>query len=316
MSLIREQIKLAAGQSFRLLRWQRNLRDVEWLLSPRRSERFGGEGAHWHYHEACELTFFTTGEGTRFVGDQIQPFHGGDLVLLGENLPHYWHTHGLSSGWSIQWHFPADHPFWSLPESRAIEPLLRSAARGVQFRAPTAAIVAPLFPQLAAADGLDRLALVLRVLAVAANAPPRERSFISADAFALAVESRHQVAMRDAIRFLLANFRGAIRLSDVLAAAHMSKPTFARQFKKHSGRTLGEFLQQVRLDAACRELAESDRPVTEVALGCGFTQISFFNRLFRRARHCSPTDYRHRRHRALRRMPVTPPPADQADSCG
>lgn len=165
----------------------------------------------------------------------------------------------------------------------------------MQFRPATAAIVAPLFPQLAAAEGLDRLALFLRVLATVAQAPGRERSCLSTEAFALAVESRHQLAMREAIRFLLANFRGVIRLSDVLAAARMSKPTFARQFKKHSGRTLGEFLQQVRLDAACRELAESDRPVTEVALGCSFTQISFFNRLFRRTRRCSRAEFRRRR---------------------
>jgi AraC-like DNA-binding protein len=177
----------------------------------------------------------------------------------------------------------------------------------VQFRAATAARVAPLFPQLAAADGLDRLALFLRILAAVAGAPARERAFISADAFALAVESRHQGAMRDAIRFVLANFRGEIRLGDVLAAARMSKPTFARQFKKHSGRTLGEFLQQVRLDAVGRELAETKRPVTEVALGCGFTQISFFNRLFRRARGCSPSEYRERRQRARRRSSVISP---------
>lgn len=296
MPLVRELITLADGQSFRLLRWRRHLGDVEWVVSPRRSERFEGEGAHWHYHEAHELTYFETGEGTRFVGDQIQPFGAGDLVLLGENLPHYWHTRGSSAGWSVQWHFPPDHPFWALPEARTVTPLFRAAARGVQVRGEAALRAAALFPELAAAQGLERLGLFLRLLATVAGAPGRERSSLSGRAFGLEVESRHQAAMREAICFLLANFRHEIRLKQVLAAARMTKPTFARQFKKHSGRSCGEFLQQVRLDAARRELAETDRAITEVALGCGFSQISFFNRAFRRALGCSPSDYR-RSHR-------------------
>ena len=116
MPAVREKILVPAGQSFRLLRWQDNLHDVDLVLSPRHSVRIVGEGEHWHYHEAFELTFFESGEGTRFVGDQIQPFQRGDLVLLGANLPHYWHTRGRSAGWSVQWHLPPTHPFWTLPE--------------------------------------------------------------------------------------------------------------------------------------------------------------------------------------------------------
>jgi AraC-like DNA-binding protein len=100
--------------------------------------------------------------------------------------------------------------------------------------------------------------------------------------------------MQSAIRFLLAHYRNEIRLQQLLDVTGMSKPTFCRQFKKHSGKTLNEFLQQIRLDAVCHELATTDQPIIDLALGCGFSQVSFFNRVFRRAFRCSPSVFRRR----------------------
>jgi AraC-like DNA-binding protein len=76
------------------------------------------------------------------------------------------------------------------------------------------------------------------------------------------------------------------------ALTGLSRSSFARQFKQHSGRSFSEFLNGLRLEAACRELLESGRPVLDIALGAGFTQVSFFNRLFRRTYGCSPSAFR------------------------
>jgi AraC-like DNA-binding protein len=103
----------------------------------------------------------------------------------------------------------------------------------------------------------------------------------------------------DGDTFLPANFRKEIRLPQVLEATSMSRATFSRQFRKHAGKTLSRFLKDVRLEAACRELRETDRLVIDVALGNGFSQISFVNRVFRRALRCSPTRYRQRHQRKL-----------------
>ena len=44
----------------------------------------------WHFHPEIELMLVVEGEGTRFVGDSIDSFGPGDLVLVGANLSHVW----------------------------------------------------------------------------------------------------------------------------------------------------------------------------------------------------------------------------------
>ena len=292
MRVLREKIQLPSGQSFRVIRWSNNLREVETLLAPGQGQSVAGEGTHWHYHVEMELTLFTAGEGTRFVGDHIGSFAAGDLVLLGEKLPHYWHTRGNSAGVSVQWHYPESHPFWAFPETLALRALFKRAGRGLRYTGRTAAAATAAMQDLTTSAGAQRLGLLLRLLALMADAPEHDRTFLSVRSFSLPTESHYQQAIREAMRHLIANFREPVRLEEVLQLTDLSRPTFARQFKLHSGHTFSEFLNRLRLQAACRELAESERSILEVALACGFTQVSFFNRLFRRILRCNPTEYR------------------------
>lgn len=296
----REHIHIPAGHSFRVLRWEQSLRDVVCVIAPNRVAKVPSEGTHWHFHVEMELTLFTSGEGTRFVGDHIGSFGAGDLVLLGENLPHYWHTPGRSSGISVQWHFPESHPFWAFPENLELADLFKLANRGLHITGRTAAEIVALLRDLSRAAGAEQLAALLRVLARLTRAAENERRPISARSFALSAGPSHQEAIAKAVRYLIANFREEVRLETLLPLTGMSRPTFARQFKKHSGRTFSEFLNRLRLQTACRELEESDRSVLDIALASGFTQVSFFNRLFRRLQKCSPSEYRARSRRRQR----------------
>ena len=288
----REQIHLESGQSFRLLRWGNNLREVDTLLAGGRVGRILGEGMNWHYHAEMELTQFTSGEGIRFVGDHIAPFAVGEAVLLGSNLPHHWHTRGPSSGLSLQWRFPSGHPFWSFPETFPLAALFEASARGIRYMGNTAAEVLRIHKAMESADAPERLGLLLRLLARLVSAPERDRTFLSTRSFTLPTFTHHRQAVSEAVRYLLSHFREEIRLPEVLGLVRMSKPTFARQFRKHSGRSFSEFLTQIRLRAACQELEETDRPVLEIALANGFSHVSFFNRVFRRILHSTPTRYR------------------------
>ncbi|MDB6029422.1 MAG: AraC family transcriptional regulator [Verrucomicrobiales bacterium] len=290
----REQVQSPSGHSFRVLRWTRNLREVDLILANGRAQRITGEGTHWHYHAAMELTVFTVGSGTRFAGDHIGPFAAGEVVLLGEKLPHYWHTRGPSSGISLQWSFPDGHAFWTFPEMLILTNLFKKAGRGLRYTGRTAATITTAVQEIGHVNGPEQVGLLLRLFSLMAKAPSSEETLLSLRSFSLSTESTHQQAISETLRYLLANFRDEIRLSEVLRRARMSKATFSRQFKKHSGKTMSEFVSHIRLQAACRELVETNRSVLEIALSCGFSQVSFFNRIFRRIFHCSPTQYRFR----------------------
>jgi AraC-like DNA-binding protein len=264
------------------------------VTGPHQMIRIAGEGSHWHFHKEMELTLFTKGEGTRFVGDNIGFFTAGDLVLLGENLPHYWHTRGNCSGVSIQWHFPASHPFWALPENLALGSLFKGAGRGIHLTGKTAGTVSKLLLELPEKEGHAQLALMMCAISTIATAPPTDRTHLSVQSFSLTTEDQHQASISRAVQHMIANFRDEIRLEDVMHVSDMSRATFARRFKGLTGHSFSEFLNKLRLQAARRELRETKRPVVDIAFASGFTQLSFFNRLFRRQLDCSPSEYRAR----------------------
>ncbi len=102
MKLQLEKIAMPLRQSFRLLRWHDNVRDVEVIPIAGPAQAFAGAGSGWHFHPEFEITLVTRGAGTRFIGDNITSFGTMDLVLIGSGLPHYWHGLDDSSGYAVQ----------------------------------------------------------------------------------------------------------------------------------------------------------------------------------------------------------------------
>lgn len=291
-----ERIVFPGGQSFRLIRWEKNLREVVSLLADGKVEKIAGEGGEWHHHVEQELTLFTKGTGTRFVGDHIGGFGAGDLVLLGSNLPHFWNVGGECAGVSIQWHFPVAHPLRELPEMGGVVPeLMKRAEKGMRIRGEAGEAIGRLMCGMVTEEPGVRLAKLLEIFSRIAKLEEREVEVLSTKAFGSPGGARYQQQIGEAVKHLIGNFREEIRMEDLLRLTAMSRPTFARRFKELAGRTASEFVNQLRIQAACRELAETEKSVLEIALGCGFGQISFFNRLFRREKGCSPREYRKRR---------------------
>lgn len=85
-----------------------------------------------------------------------------------------------------------------------------------------------------------------------------------------------------------------LTLDDILKEACMSKATFERQFKKHTGKTMTRFLTEIRLDTVCRQLIETDLSISEIVFTAGFKSLSCFARQFREIHGETPSSFRSR----------------------
>lgn len=92
--------------------------------------------------------------------------------------------------------------------------------------------------------------------------------------------------------YLLADLAHTPSLDELAALSGMSHVRLNREFRRHLGTTVFDWLRRQRLQRAAWMLDASDRSVTDIALDCGFSHASHFAQQFRRDHGCSPGVYR------------------------
>ena len=92
-----------------------------------------------------------------------------------------------------------------------------------------------------------------------------------------------------------------IRLSEAATLVGMRDSAFSRFFKKNTGNSFTDYVTRLRIDRACKLLADTHVPVTDICFEVGYSNISNFNRLFRKDRGVTPSTYRRL---ARQRMPI------------
>ena len=252
--------------------------------------------APWHFHPEFELTWIVESRGKRFIGDSIEPFDEGDLVLLGPDLPHFWvndpATHRARS--VVVQFLPnfAGSEFLHLPEMREVARLMERAGRGLHFQGKGAEAARKAMRRLQSLHGLERLTQLLDLLRMLAGA--RGVRVLSGAKFNPVLDTRAGERINRACRFVIGHFQEDIGLKDVAAEACMSPAAFSRYFKQVTGRNVNTFLTQTRVDAATRLLLETDQSIAEICYATGFNNLSNFNRRFRESKAATPMELRRR----------------------
>ena len=86
-------------------------------------------------------------------------------------------------------------------------------------------------------------------------------------------------------------------IPDLAKSMGMSESTLRRFFKKHTGRSIIEFHNEMKINAACLSLQSNpDISISEVSMNVGFNNLSHFNRQFLRWKKCQPREY-HKRYK-------------------
>ncbi len=254
----------------------------------------------WHFHPEYELTLITSGHGRRFVGDSIEPFDAGDLVLLGPHLPHTWYsavTRGQRSR-AVVIRFAAGflgESFFERPELSRVNSLLGRSSRGIVFGESASRRIAPALEATCNAAPFEQLLALLQILQrLAVQGRGRLLSSLAYDS---APRSRDAKRLDRACRYFLAHLDRPLSLAEVAAVANLSPAGFSRFFRRMTGRTFVGWGHEVRVGHACRLLVQTDRSVLDIAIDSGFGNLSNFNRVFRRLRGRTPREFRQGHHR-------------------
>jgi AraC-like DNA-binding protein len=264
---------------------------------------------HYHFHPHVELTLITRGSGTRIVGDSIENYWPGDLTLIGADVPHtFASAPDRTEHEAIVVQFRSDFlgtALWDRPEFIAIADLLVTAAGGVNLSVDDGVVTE--LRELATGQPADRTLRLLGLLGrLAGHASPR----VLTTATPRRPISSHARDRADAIyAYLSANYTTPVSLAEAAAVAHMTPTAFSRFFRHTFGRTLTDYVTELRIAAACQLLADTDRTVADIAAHVGYENLSNFNRRFRKLKDTSPRDYRAVRRIGRRdRDPAGPPP--------
>jgi AraC-like DNA-binding protein len=254
---------------------------------------------HWHYHPELELTYIRKGTGLRLVGDSMENFSDGDLILLGSNLPHVWRSDADYFKGSPFLHIEAvaiqfKDDFWGrdflqLPEFGLIRELLHHAKRGIKISGKTAQKVIAKMEAILKVKGIQRVEYLISMLYLIAQSD--ECRYLSTVGFAKSYNFVNADKINLVYAYTFANFQKKISIPEVARAANISRHSFCRYFKSRTLKTYWQFLLEVRVGYACKLLIENQNSVSQICYASGFNNLSNFNRQFKVITGKTPLQY-------------------------
>jgi AraC-like DNA-binding protein len=255
---------------------------------------------NWHFHTEYQLFVVLEGKGTRFIGDNIDHFQEGDMVLTGPNMPHLWRNDDIYFDKAhllrvrgIVIYFPENflgEHFLRKEEMLEIKQLFERARRGIRILGATSHQVTQMMQELTELKGLESIVQLLSILHVLSVSG--EYTYIASVGYTNNSKEADKDRMSGVYNYIMLNYRKNIMLEEVAEIASMSPTAFSRYFKSRTNKSFSSFISELRIGHACKLLMEDKNNIAQIGLECGFNTISNFNKQFKDLMHKTPFEYR------------------------
>jgi AraC-like DNA-binding protein len=259
------------------------------------------EKSTWHYHNNFEISFITEGSGKRIVADSIEEFQPGDLVFIGRNLPHVWiadKEHHSPSSRTLEMvflQFTSDilsSQLLLLPEFKFVARAISLSERGIQIVGQTLNEVSEIMLQLPYLKSFDRMLHFFQLMDIIGRSETN-----------IQLASKEYLKMRFTTgnkriaaihEYLMNNYREKVDLNRIAALVNMAEGSLCRFFRINMGMTVFEYLNQLKIEFACKLLMDNDLSILDVCFDSGFNNLSHFNKQFKKITGLPPSEYRNR----------------------
>jgi AraC-like DNA-binding protein len=256
---------------------------------------------HLHRHNETQITWIIKGEGTLIAGNYMQPFRANDIYIIGANQPHIFKNdaayfakrskkkvHALSI-------FFNTHGFLKsvldLPETKNIKKFVESSIYGLQ--APTIKLqtITTAMLLVKSVKSGYRLAAFIRLMQILADIKTcKPLASISPEN---SFSDNEGLRMNNIYQFTMANYAENIKLKQVADIAFLTPQAFCRYFKKHTRKTYIDFLNEIRINEACKKMLAGDfNSMSSIAFETGFNSAISFCRVFKKVTGKSPLQYK------------------------
>ena len=250
-----------------------------------------------HHHKEYELNFVQHARGVRrVVGDSVEEIGDFDLVLItGEDVEHVWEQGRCQSTdiREITVQFGQD----LLPESllarnqfRSIHEMFEAARSGIAFPIDAIMRVYPTLDKLASEHG--RFTQFLDMLSILYELSNCERKILASSTFSHAHKTTENDRVQRVKEYINDHYTEDLSLEVLASVAGMGPSSFSRFFHQRTGKTLSSYILDYRLGIAARALVDTSRNISEICYGCGFNNLSNFNRIFKQKRGMTPKEFR------------------------
>ncbi|WP_223032712.1 AraC family transcriptional regulator [Hanstruepera marina] len=243
-----------------------------------------------HQHEEIQISYIVSGEGSLVIGDTINHYKSGDILVIDGNLPHVFKSdYTGKESYMLSLFFTKDSfgpSFFQLPEMLELKPFFKRCKHGFKVTSKQKSI-RDIFLSIEQASKLKQFMGLMEILKLASSC---SYSSLSSFVYNRAYTDNEGERMRNVIEYTLKNYKNIIDLNTISEVANMTKNAFCKYFKKRTNKTYIQFLNDIRIEHATKLLqTSSDLSIAEIAELSGFNNISNFNRQFKSIKRMNPS---------------------------
>jgi AraC-like DNA-binding protein len=249
----------------------------------------------WHFHSEYEIIYFEEGKGTRFVGNNIEPFIPGEVLLIGPNLAHYMksdeHQPKGLKGTIIQ--FSKDfmqNAIGNYSHFAKIKKLLYESRNGVVFSSHSNDNLYAVLNKIPDEKGINQIITLLEILKIMSE-NEFHKTLSTSEPTEISVSEHPR--FDKVISFLNRNYNREIKLEEIASVAAMNPSAFCRYFRNKTGKTLKNYIAHMRTSYACKLLLTQNMNISQISNECGFETVSYFNKTFKEKTGYTPTEYKY-----------------------
>lgn len=247
-----------------------------------------------HQHEEIQVSFILEGEGTLVVGDTVNYYSKDTILIIGSNLPHVFKSDKNTSATShmLSLFFTEKsfgNDFFQLEELKELQKFFKRSKHGFKVTSRLKQMK-DLFLQLENSSKFKQFMILLELLKLASTANYKSLSSFIYDK---KYTDNEGTRMRNVFEYTMNNFQNSISLETISEVANMTKNAFCKYFKKRTNKTYVQFLNELRIEHACKLLlAYKDESIVAISEQSGFNNISNFNRQFKVVKRTSPSGFK------------------------